>query len=102
MMMTAAEHAGNLLARGYTEVTESQHLSIGARVRQTDEDYDKALRHGTGTIERIFHKPGSAWSQHWGSPDVELIIKRDKPRFVSEHAFLANYHVTVVSPEGES
>lgn len=93
--MSPEEHAADLLDRGYAEVAAAAGLAVGMRVRHGNEQYASAVLHGTGNIERIFHKPDSAWSREWGGPDVELIVKRDKPRFGPNdtHAYVANYHV---------
>lgn len=91
--------AADLQRRGYQEVTESGSLHVGDRIRHYNEQYPEAYRSGTGSIERIFHRPSPSFERKWGTPDVELIVKRDKPRFGPDdtHAFVANYHVTAVS-----
>ncbi|XKH58521.1 hypothetical protein LG293_15830 (plasmid) [Citricoccus nitrophenolicus] len=101
--MNAREMAASLETNGYTEVTELGNLTVGARVRHISERYAAAQDRGTGTIERIFHKPDSAWSKDWGSPDIEVIVRRDEPRSglggTWTHTQLANYHLVVVHPE---
>ena len=91
------DHAADLLSRGYVEVQKFGNLSVGARVRHGNEQYRDAIIDGTGNIERIFHKDNPAFEESWG-PDVELIVKRDKPRFGPDdtHVFLANYHVVTI------
>ena len=97
-MTTPQEHAADLLSRGYVEVSEHKDLAVGTRVRHGNETYRLALMDGTGNIERIFHKPDSSWARRWGGDDVELIVKRDKPRFGPNdtHAFVADYHVVPI------
>lgn len=90
---TAPRHearAAELLGRGYTEVTEAGELFVGQRVRHIGEQYPDAILHGTAVIERIFIKAGGK--------DVELIARRDKPRWGPEdtHGFWANYHTAPV------
>lgn len=96
--MSPDERAADLLRRGYQEVTESDGLSVGDRIRHYNEQYASAYQSGTGTIERIFLRPSPSFERKWGTKDVELIIRRDKPRFGPDdtHAFVANYHVTRV------
>jgi len=92
------EVAARRLAQGYIEVQEFKHLTIGARVRLWSEQWPDADRLGTGNIERIFHSPNSAWERTYGRPDVELIVKRDRPGLAPDetHAFVADYHVKLV------
>jgi|SRR5213595_763586 len=89
--------AENLLKRGYVEVTEFGEVEVGARVRGANQRYWQAMKCGTAEVERIFHKPQSAWSQKFGTPDVEMIVKRDDDTYSQ----LANYHVIVVEKEME-
>ena len=67
----ADEHAADLLANGYTEVTEAGRLKVGQRVCHAGQQYSDAIWNGTAVIERIFTKAGGK--------DVELIACRDKP-----------------------
>lgn len=94
----AAEAAVLLLqARGFTEVQEINGMAVGARVRSVSEQHSRAYREGTGTIERIFHKERSHWTQKYQSPDIELIIKNDRPDSDGdEYRTLADYHVAIV------
>lgn len=94
-MSTAAEVAASLLAAGHVEVEEFGELRIGTRVRLSGQRWWEACEFGTGAVERIFHKPNSSWERSYGRPDVELIVKRDKPSWGPEdtHAFVADYHV---------
>lgn len=103
MSENAQERAADLVRRGYVEVQEFGKLSVGARIRAGNEQYREALMNGTGNIERIFHKDNPGFEERWG-PDVELIVKRDKPRWGPNdtHAFLADYHVVVIPTESRS
>ena len=94
-MSTATEVAADLLAAGSVEVEEFGELRVGSRVRLSGERWTEAQEFGTGAVERIFHKPNSSWERSYGRPDVELIVKRDQPRFGPDdtHAFVADYHV---------
>ena len=96
--MNDADVAAGLLSRGFIEVTELNGMSVGARVRHRGEQWFEAHEHGTGTIERIFHKPESSWSRTYRRPDVELIVKRDKPKFGADdtHSFVADYHIELI------
>lgn len=69
----AERQAADLLRRGYTEVQEWEHLHVGDRVKHVGELY---THEPTATIERIFHRQ---WAARHHTPDVELIVKRDKP-----------------------
>lgn len=92
------ERAADLLRRGYVEVAEIDSLHVGDRIRHWNEQYPTAYQSGTGSIERIFHRPSPSFERKWGTKDVELIIRRDQPRFGPDdtHAYVANYHVTGV------
>lgn len=90
--LKSKEWAEDLLKRGYVEVTEFGEIEVGARVRGANQRYWQAVECGTGEVERIFHKPQSAWSQKYGTADVEMIVKRDD----GTYSQLANYHVRVV------
>jgi hypothetical protein len=91
--------AAGLQYRGYVEVAEIDDLKVGCRIRHRNEQYPEAYHSGTGTVERIFHRKNESFERQWGHKDVELIVKRDKPRFSPDdtHAFVANYHVEVVT-----
>lgn len=90
--LDAEAQAADLLKRGYVEVQEWGELHVGDRVRNTGQRWSEAIAEGTATIERIFHKPDSAWEAKYGRPDVEIIAVRDKPDFGSTHGFWADYH----------
>ena len=96
--MSAEDRADDLIRRGYREVPEIDSLHVGDRIRHWNEQYPDAYKGGTGTIERIFHRPSPSFERKWGTKDVELIVKRDKPRFGPDdtYSFVANYHVTGV------
>ncbi|WP_250029737.1 hypothetical protein [Paractinoplanes maris] len=85
--------ADNMLAelinRGYKQVGQRKHLTVGARVRHVGEQYDEAYENGTGNIYGITVRREN---------DVELVVVRDEPRFSggSRIAGLANYHVQVI------
>jgi hypothetical protein len=98
MSQDPEERASDLLRRGYVEVATIDGFSVHDRVRHYNEQYAEAYRSGTGTIERIFHRPNRSFERRWGCKDVEVIVKRDKPRFGPEdtHAFVAQYHITGV------
>ena len=99
-MSTAEGHAADLLARGYIEVEEIARLKVGQRVRHVGEQYYQAVDHGTAILERIFHHPTRLIQ---GSADIEVIVKRDKPRWeTGTHGFWADYHTVVVEPVGVS
>ena len=91
----------DLTNRGYVEVQEFGSLKVGTRVRGVGEQYFEATHNGTGSIERIFHKPNSHWAQKYGQPDVEVIMSRDKPRFGPDdtHSLYASYGVVPVDPD---
>lgn len=96
--MTPEEYAENLRARGYAECSRHRDttkdteysLAIGDRVRKHNQHFGYTT--GTGTIEAIYYKERSAWSQKYKSDDVELIIKNDD----GTYSFVANYHVSKV------
>lgn len=95
---TAEAEALDLQRRGFTEVQEIGELAVGARVRAASEQFSRAYREGTGTIERIFHKEKSFWAQKHGRPDIELIIKRDRPDSDGdEYRVFADYLVAIVN-----
>lgn len=81
-----------LLGRGYVEVKEINNLKVGARVKHVGQQWGDAYRNGTATIERLFVKERSSWSQKMNRPDIELIVKRDKPQFDLEYGYWADYH----------
>lgn len=80
--------AAELLGLRYTEAAEAGELFVGQRVRNVGEQYPDAIWNGTAVIERIFTRAGGR--------DVELIVRRDKPRWSPSdtHGFWANYHTT--------
>ena len=89
--MTTPESAATaLIGSGYTEVQEHAALKVGDRVRHVGEQYTDAYQRGSGVIERIFVR---------GERDVELIVKRDKPRWspTDTHGYWADYHTVKVS-----
>jgi hypothetical protein len=96
--MTPEQWAKNLEARGYafcgthadTTKDPNYRLQIGDRVRKQNQHFGYTT--GTGTIEAIYYKERSAWSQKYKSDDVELIIKNDD----GTYSFVANYHVAKV------
>lgn len=92
--MTPEEYAQNLLARGYREfpgfIDKDRTLNVGDRVRKNNQRF--GYEAGTGTIERIFVKDYSSWSQKYGADDVELIVKNDD----GTYSYVANYHVSKV------
>lgn len=81
-----------LLARGYVEVTEFNSLKVGARVKHVGQQWGGAYTNGTATIERIFHKERSSWSQKTNRPDIEIIVKKDTTPFNSGYGYWADYH----------
>ena len=82
------------LAHGYVEVTEINNLKVGARVRHAGQQWSEAYRNGTATIEHIFHKPVSSWSQKYKRPDIELIVKRDGEKL--DYGYWADYHTELI------
>lgn len=93
--MTPEEHAKDLLARGYSwcgthKDKDGSRLQVGDRVRKNNQRFGYAT--GTGTIEQIFYKERSAWSQTYRADDVELIVKNDD----GTYSYVANYHVSKV------
>lgn len=98
--MNPTEYAENLKARGYAECTIHKDttkdpyyvLTVGDRVRKNSQYFGYTT--GTGTIQSIFYKERSAWSQKYRSDDVELIIKNDD----GTYSYIANYHVSKVEP----
>lgn len=97
--MAPEEMAAALLARGYEEcpgfIDKDRTLNVGDRVRKNNQRFGYDT--GTGTIERIFVKEKSAWSQTYRADDVELIVKNDD----GTYSFVANYHVSKVSLDRE-
>jgi hypothetical protein len=87
--------AADMLRRGSVEVQEFGALTVGARVRRGNQTWGAAYLRGTGTIERIFHKPNSSWEQKYGRPDVELIVRNDDDTY----SFLADYHVDLAEEQ---
>lgn len=97
-MSRAEDRAADLLASGYLETTSIGRLTVGQRVHHIGERYPEASDNGTAVLERIFHQPGRA--PH--NTDVEVIVKRDKPRYENDtHGFWADYHTVVVTPLGD-
>lgn len=78
-----------LISRGYKQVQQRKHLTVGARVRHVGEQYYEAYENGTGNIYAITVRRET---------DVELVVVRDEPRFSggSRISGLANYHVEVI------
>lgn len=95
--MNAEEVASDLLKSGSVEVKEFGSLKVGSRVHHNGQRWPGAEVNGTGTIERIFHRPNSAWERSYGRPDVELIVKRDSSAIYpgDAHMFVADYHVSL-------
>lgn len=93
--MTPTEWAANLLAQGYKEtkgfIDKGYTLNPGDRVRKTNQRF--GYETGTGTIERVFTKDYSAWSEKYHNDDVELIVRNDD----GTYSFVAHYHVQKVS-----
>ncbi|MGK3708679.1 hypothetical protein [Arthrobacter sp. IK3] len=80
----AEEQAADLLANGYTEVTEAGGFTVGQRIYHAGQRYPGAEL-GTATIERLFTKADGK--------DIEMIALRDKPYSPDDtHGFWANYH----------
>jgi hypothetical protein len=96
--VNADERAEELLSRDYREITEFEQFRIGQRVRHGGEQWPEAIRNGTGVIERIFQSPRIIW----GKPDVEFIVRRDKPKFGPDdtHGYWADYHTIIVRSVG--
>lgn len=90
--MTPDEIAEDMIRRGSVEVTYFGDLAVGDRVRHIGHRWPDAYRIGTGTIERIFHRPNSVWSRTHGRPNVELFVKKDD----GSYSYLADYHVEVI------
>lgn len=96
--MTPEEYAKDLEANGYafcgihrdTKHDPDYRLAIGDRIRKNNQRF--GYETGTGTIEAIYYKERSSWSQKYGSDDVELIVKNDD----GSYSFVANYHVSKV------
>jgi len=86
----------DMLRRGFVEIQEFGALKPGVRVRHSGQQWPDAYRLGTGSVERIFHKPDSSWEQKYGRPDVELIMKRDD----GTRSMLADYHVRLTDSCG--
>ena len=93
--MTPDEYAQSLSYRGYEEfpgfIDKGYTLNVGDRVRRNNQRFGYDT--GTGTIERLFVKESSSWSEKYGADDVELVVKNDD----GTYAFVANYHVSKVS-----
>jgi len=87
--MSPEEVAADLTRRGSVDVQESGRLTVGCRVRKANQRWPEAFERGTGVVDRIFHKPNSAWEQKYRRPDVELIVKNDD----GTHSYVADYHV---------
>lgn len=85
----------DMLKHGYVEVTEINDLKVGARVKHSGQRWPGAYSNGTATIERIFHKPVSSWSQKYHRQDIEIIVKKDNPEFGSEYGYWADYHTVL-------
>ena len=86
------------LESGYVEVQEFGEFKVGSRVRSKAQLWSEARTHGTGTVEHIFHKERSSWSQKYGKPDVELIIKRDESDIKpggGPYMYLGDYHLAL-------
>ncbi len=90
-------HARDLMERGYVEVTAWGDFAVGDRVHHIGQQWGAAEDNGTATIERIFHKPESAWALKYNAPDVEIIVKRDEPQWGSDYGYWANYHTVKVN-----
>lgn len=92
--MNLTEWAENLKSRGYEEfpgfIDKDRTLNVGDRVRKNNQRFGYDT--GTGTIERIFVKEKSSWSQTYRTDDVELIVKNDD----GTYSFVAQYHVSKV------
>ena len=86
--MDAQTRAAELLSSGYLEVDQAGELQVGQRVRHAGQQYAEARRFGTAVIERIFQR----------APDIELIVKRDKPEWGPDdtHGYWADYHTVAV------
>lgn len=98
--MDAEEVAKEYLDSGSVELQEFKQLKVGSRVRLSGQQWPDAYRIGTGTIERIFHRQNSSWERSWGRPDVELIVRYDKPPYEEcTHAFVADYHVDLAEEQ---
>lgn len=99
--MNAEEVAADLLSHGSIEVQEFGVLKVGSRVRHSGQRWPEAFTRGTGTIERIFHKPQSRWEQQYGRPDVELIVRRDSPSSYpgDPYMFVADYHIELAEKQ---
>lgn len=80
----------DMLEHGYVEVSEINKLKVGARVKHTNQRWPGSYTNGTATIERIFHKPVSSWSQKYNRQDIELIVRRDGDELA--YGYWADYH----------
>lgn len=85
-----------LLAEGFTHHDHEQ-LRPGVRVRNRGEQYDDARQFGTAVVVAVLRKPG-AWEQKWGRMNIEVLVRRERPRFGNELAWWADYGTAL--PEG--
>lgn len=87
----------DLLKRGYVPVQAHGTLRVGMRVAHRNQQWYAAAEYGTGWILAVLHKDPSAWARTYRTPDVEVIVQRDKPLWegASIYALWANYHCQV-------
>ncbi len=77
--MTREALQAEMESRGYVEIHEHDvtRFRTGQRVRNHGHQWSEAIDRGTATVLAVMFKEKSAWTQSWGSPDVELIVQRD-------------------------
>ena len=91
----------DLAVNGYVVIDQHCGLRPGGRVRHRGEQWPEAFKGGTGWVLVITEKPGSAWSEAWGMPDVEMLVLFDEPTFSGPSRLnqLAQYHVSLTGGE---
>lgn len=88
------ERIATMLSNGYIEIPRHNEFATGDRVRHGSHRWPDAIDGGTGTIERVLHKPNSAWAQKYKAEDVELVIANDD----GSYGTWASYHTVKIDP----
>ncbi|MDY0829081.1 hypothetical protein SK224_08060 [Microbacterium sp. BG28] len=92
MPETADEWIADLESHGYTRLDEWKGMRAGARVRHIGQRYAEASDRGTANVVAILRNSGSSWERDYESPDVEIVVERDK----AGPTTWANYHTVLV------
>ncbi|WP_026931197.1 hypothetical protein [Glycomyces tenuis] len=92
----------SLHEHGYVDLDEFVYpksglkLRVGTRIKHRNEEYWKAIRHGTANVVALTEKPDSPWSKTYRMRDIELVMFRQEREIGSRLSQVAQYHIDVI------